>query len=193
MEERLGRGRLSSIDLIPEEGQDDVVWAMDELNRRSRTQADILFELNDRLQAKGLAPISKSAFNRRAVRSYSAAARIAEQRALFSGIADKFTPESMDEGNIVLGELIKVLITEIITAGAGKISPKGAMELASGYKAAIEGQKKSSEHRAKQVREFEEKAGKAIAAVAKSQGLSAQTVARLKAEILGVEKPKEAA
>nr|WP_255679740.1 phage protein Gp27 family protein [Methylocystis sp. WRRC1] len=179
---------MSSIDLIPEEGQDDVCWAMDELNRRQRTQADILFELNDRLAAKGIAPISKSAFNRRAVRSYAASQRIAEQRALFAGIADQFTPESIDEGNIVLGEFIKTLITEIISAGAGRISPKGAMELASGYKAAIEGQKKSSEHRAKLVAEFQSKAAVAVDAVAKSRGLKPEMVDELKAQILGIKK-----
>jgi len=188
VEDRQSRGRLSSIDLLPEEGQDDVVWAMDELNRRARTQADILFELNDRLAVKGIAPISKSAFNRRAVRSYAASQRIAEQRALFSGIADQFTPESVDEGNIVLGELIKTLITEIIAAGAGKISPKGAMELASGYKAAIEGQAKSSDRRAKLVAEFESKAGAAVDAVARSRGLKPETVDELKAQILGIRK-----
>lgn len=29
-----GRGRLSSLDLIPDEGRDDILWALEELNRR---------------------------------------------------------------------------------------------------------------------------------------------------------------
>lgn len=42
------RGQLSSLDLLPDEAQDDLVWAIGELNRRQRTQTDILFEFNDR-------------------------------------------------------------------------------------------------------------------------------------------------
>ena len=66
--ERVTRGRLSSLDLSPEEGHDDIVWAMAQLNERKRSQEDIRFELNDRLAVKGIDAISKSAFNRRAVR-----------------------------------------------------------------------------------------------------------------------------
>ena len=53
-ERRPGRGRLSSMDLIPEEGQDDIVWAVAELNKRQRSAKEILFDLNDRLAAKGI-------------------------------------------------------------------------------------------------------------------------------------------
>lgn len=48
------RRRLSSIDMLPEEAADDIVWATQQLAQRTRTQQDILFELNDRLEAKGI-------------------------------------------------------------------------------------------------------------------------------------------
>lgn len=184
----VGRGRLSSIDLIPDEGQDDVVWALAELNQRRRTQADILFELNDRLAVKGIEPISKGAFNRKSIQIYAASQRIAEQRALFVGIADQFTPESVDETNRVLGELIKVLFTEIIVASQGKISPKGAMEVAQGYRAVISAQKISSEHRAKLEKDFEQKAGQAVEAVGRAKGLTPDTISALRSEILGIKR-----
>lgn len=183
-----GRGRLSSIDLIPEDGQDDIVWAMGQLNQRKRTQADILFELNDRLAVKGIEPISKSAFNRKSIQVYAASQRIAEQRALFAGIADQFTPETVDETNMVLGEFIKVLITEILTASEGRISPKGAMELAQGYRAVISAQKTSSEHRARLVKDFEQKAEQAVEAVGRAKGLTPETISALRSEILGIRK-----
>ena len=70
--------RLSSIDLVPEHAQDDIVWAIGELNQRLRTQADILFELNDRLATKGVEPISASAFNRKALKLRAAQIRLDE-------------------------------------------------------------------------------------------------------------------
>ena len=71
---------LDSLDLLPPECEDDVVWALARLNERQRTQADILFELNDRLAVKGQGPISKSAFSRRSVRLKRRRDRLAERR-----------------------------------------------------------------------------------------------------------------
>ena len=108
--ERVTRGRLSSLDLIPEEGHDDIVWAMAQLNERKRSQEDIRFELNDRLAVKGIDAISKSAFNRRAVRIALAQARREEDAAVYEAIAAKLSPEKIDEAAIVVGELLKSAI-----------------------------------------------------------------------------------
>lgn len=183
---RQSRGRLSSLDLLPEDCTDDVVWAMGELNVRKRSQADILFELNDRLAVKGAPAISKSAFNRVAVRTAMAARRIAESRAVFAGIADKFTPETMDETNMVVGELIKLLIMDVLDRGSDALSPKNAMELASGYLASIRGQRLSSDHRQKLQREFAQKTEKAVDQVVKAAGLSKETGDAIRAQILGI-------
>ena len=181
---RAGRGRLSSLDLIPDEGRDDILWALDELNQRVRTQADILFELNDRLAVKGIDKISKSAFNRAAVRTAAAARRISEARAVFVGIADQFTPESIDDNSIVLGEVIKTLILELVDSPGQ--TPKGAMELARAFLATIQGQKLSSDRRAKLQAELADKAAQAVDQVAARQGLTAETVDLIKSKILGV-------
>jgi hypothetical protein len=180
-----GRGRLSSLDLVGEEGRDDIFWALSELNRRERTQADILFELNDRLEAKGLAPISRSAFNRKAVRLAAAARRLDEARHLFAGLADQFTPERIDEGNIGLGEVLKTLIFEL-TDPDHSHGPKEAMELARAYLATIQGQRLSSDRRHKLEKEFSAKTTAAIDQVAREKGLTGDTVAAIKAQILGV-------
>lgn len=183
---RDGRGRLSSLDLVPDEAQDDIAWAMAELNQRQRTQADILFELNDRLAVKGVDPISKSAFNRRAVRVANAARRISESRALFEGIAPQFTAEKIDETNIVLGELIKILIAEMLDADAKTFTPKASMEMARAYLATIQGQKLSAERRSKLEAQFREKTDKAIGAVAREAGLSAERIEQIRRDVLGV-------
>ena len=180
------RGRLSSLDLAPDEAQDDIRWALNELNARKRSQADILFDLNDKLAVKGCEGISKSAFNRKAVRISAAARRVGEARALFEGIAPQFTPERQDETNLVIGELIKVLIAELLEED--KIGTKGAMELSQAYVKSIQGQGMSLLLRQKQQQEFAKKAGDAIKAVGKARGLTPETIDVLRAQILGVAK-----
>lgn len=157
----VGRGRLSSIDLLPEDAADDITWAVQQLAARQRTQADILFELNDRLEAKGLDGISSSAFNRRAIKLAAAQRRLSESRALFEGLAPQFTADNVDDSNIVLGELIKSLIQEIIVEDAAR-DTKSAMELARAYQATIGAMKVSSERRAKLQAEMAAKASRAI-------------------------------
>ena len=41
-EDRIGRGRLSSIDLLPEEADEDVAWALEQLRARDLPQNTIL-------------------------------------------------------------------------------------------------------------------------------------------------------
>lgn len=182
---RKGRGRLSSLDTIPDEGQDDVLWALGELNQRARTQQDILAELNERLEAKGIDPISRSAFNRRAVRLAAAARRLEESRYLFAGLADQFTPDRIDEGNVGLGEVIKTLIFELLDPDRGH-TPETAMQLARAYQATISGQRISSDRRRKLEADYQEKVARTIDTVAKEGGLSAERIAQLRRDFLGV-------
>lgn len=183
--DRLGRGRLSSLDLAPEEAQDDIIWAMGELNKRQRTQAEILSDLNGRLADKGCPLVSKSAFNRKAMRVAAAAQRLAERRALFEGLAPQFTAERMDEANVVIGELIKTLITELLDGDAGSFTPKGAMELARAYKHTIEGQNISADAKRRALDAASRKLGEAVEKVGKEKGITAETRQKIM-EQLGV-------
>ncbi|KMO32490.1 phage protein Gp27 family protein [Methylobacterium aquaticum] len=141
------RRRLSSIDLLPEEAGDDIAWATQQLAMRSRTQADILFELNDRLEAKGLDGISKSAFSRYSVTKAAAQRRMQEARAMFEGVASQFTASDVDENTIVLGEFIKTLIIDLVNTGGGDLGTKGTMELARAFQATVSAQKISADRR----------------------------------------------
>ena len=183
--DRDGRGRLSSLDLVPEEAQDEIFWAMAQLNERRRTQSDILFELNDRLQAKGVDPISKSAFNRKAVRTAKAAARLAERRALFEGLAPQFTAERIDQGTVVLGELIKTMIAEAVEDDVASIGTKGVLELARAFQHSVAGQAISAEAKRRAVALAQKQVGAAVETVAKQKGISAEVRARMM-ETLGV-------
>lgn len=143
------RRRLSAIDMLPEEAADDIVWATQELAQRKRTQADILFELNDRLEAKGIEGISKSAFSRHSVNRAAAVRRMQEARAMFDGVSSQFTAADVDENTVILGEFIKTLIIELAGDGAGIKGPKEAMELARAFQATVSAQKISTDRRQK--------------------------------------------
>jgi hypothetical protein len=193
-----GRGRLSSLDLVPEEGQEDIRWAYAQLNECRRTATDILFELNDRLEAKGLGDytISKSAFNRRSMKISRANDRMAMSRAMFEGIADHLTPDNIDKSNVALGEFIKTLISEILSEQE-EMSAKEAMELSRAFQSVVAAQKTSSARRTQLEAEIEAKtkaeleaktkeAAEAIGAVAREAGLSAERVAQIRRDVLGV-------
>lgn len=183
-----GRGRLSSIDLMPAEGQEDLAWAMEQLNARAMTQADILSELNGRLADKGLPLISKSAFNRRSMRVAEINRRAGEKAAIVSAIAPSLTPEKIEEMDRVVGEILKMTILEVLDRDGGSVGSKGAMELARGYQAVIQGQAKSADAREKREKQFAEKVKKGVDAIARAKGLTAETADEIKAQILGIEK-----
>lgn len=188
----MGRGRLSSIDLLPEEAADDVVWACQELYVHKRTIDDIFAEFSERLEAKGIEPVSRSAFHRKAVRLSAAQRRMRESRAMFEGLASEFTAEDVDQNTIVLGEFLKTLITELTEDQTGLKSPKDAMELARGYHAVVAAQKISTDRRQQLEVEFARKATKAVDAVGRAKGLTADTVESIKSLILGIKKPEKA-
>lgn len=190
---REGRGQLSSIDLLPDEAQDDIVWACEQLDERRRTQTDILFELNDRLEAKGCAGISKTAFSRFSVKRAMMGRRLAEQRQIFAGLADRFSAADVDQNNVILGEIVKMAISELLQRDAGALAPKGVMELARAYASTIAGQKASLERR-------ESAREKTLAAVdAAAQAIEERqpgadlraAVKRIREEIYGLMTPAE--
>ena len=189
---REGRGRLDSFDTMPEEGQEDLRWAFDELNKPPpcRTQMEILSDLNGRLADKGLPLISKSAFNRKSLSISMAARRINESRAIFTGIAEHLTPENIDQGNVSLAEFIKTLIAEIVSQHEGQLSAKEVKELAHAFALVISGTKISSTRRThvEAEQDARKKAADAAGAVARKAGLTSATVDKLKAEILGIQR-----
>ena len=184
--ERSGRGRLSSMDLVPEEGQEDIVWAVGELNKRERTAEEIRLEMNDRLERKGLDTISSSAFNRKSVKLAAMNNRLNEARYIFQGLAPQFTAEKVDEHTIVLGEFIKLLIFELAQNEGSDLGSKGAMELARAHLAVIQGQKISAERRATLEARFKAEAAEAIEKVAKVRGVSQEVTDAMRAKLFGV-------
>ena len=189
-ERRAGRGRLSSLDLLPEEAHDDVVWARVELAKDGRTQADILSEFNGRLIDKGLEPVSKSAFNRASVKLAVMNTRLREARAIFEGVAPQFTAEKVDEQTVVLGEFIKLLIFDLVQNDGAAIGTKGALELAGAHLNVIRASTISADRRRKLEADFKAQAAAEVGKVADKLGLSPEVRRDLNAELFGVAPPK---
>lgn len=186
-EAREGRGRLSSIDLLPDEAEEDVVWALEELRTRRHHQNAILAEFNLRLADKGIAPISKSAWNRYAVRKAIQFRRLDEMRRMSSEIVAQLGPESADDVTVTIGEMLKMAMFTLLEGD--NIGPKSVMELSRALQATVNAQRGSEEYRRKlEIRVSAEMARAAdkLETVGRENGLSADRIAQLRRDFLGV-------
>lgn len=184
--DREGRGQLSSIDMLPDEAEDDIVWALEQLRDRKLPQAIILMEFNERLADKGIEPISKSAFNRYSVRKAKQFRRLDEVQRIGSELASSMGAEDPDQVTVAVAELLKVAIFEVLEED--EISTKQIMEMSRALQSAVSAQKASAEYRErleKQVKakltEAAEKAGK----VAEKNGVSPEAMAKIKRAFMG--------
>lgn len=192
----IGRGRLSGIELLPEECSPIIAWANDELRDRDRTQTEIYQEFFGKLEAlkrehRGELDFtipSFQAFNRHSIKLDTLSRRMDQTREIAVALAGKIDAKSSDDLTIIAAETLKTLIFELLTdAGQSGIDPKGAMNLANALRAATQAQGVSTARRAKVEADFAEKAAKAIDAVAQVKGLSKDTTESIKAKILGID------
>ena len=191
-----GRGRLSKIDLLPEECDEVVAWAAQELADRDRTQTEIYPEFKRKLIAiQGEHGIdfdipSFTAFNRYSLKLSQLTRRIEQTREIAATISERMDAESSDDLTLIAAETIKTLVFEILSSkGEAGIDPKGAKALADALRSATLAQNVSTQRRKTIQQEYEAKAEKAIERVAKEKGLSADTISQLRHDFLGV-RPK---
>ncbi|TCT35386.1 DUF3486 family protein [Martelella mediterranea] len=193
----MGRGRLSSIQLLPEPCAPIVAWASAALNKNDRTQTDIYKEFVDRLEALQAEfrgelefdiPSFKS-FNRHSLRLAEVTARMNDVRQIVSSLSKSYDPEDSDQLTIIASEAVKSLVMEIYASRGEKgLDPKGAMALANALRAASQAQSVSSARRQKVEAEFREKATEAVEKVAKAKGISDEGAQSILDQILGVAK-----
>lgn len=193
MAERPGRGRLSSIDLLPEEAEEVVSWAAEELAARQRTQIDIYAEFKTRLIALqgqfglGFDIPSFSSFNRHAVRLSSLSRRLQRMRAMASAIVERDDGESADDVTKAATLTLKTLILELAEhGGEAGYSPKDAKAMADAMRSLAAAENMSTDRRRKIEAEFADNASKAIEAAGREAGLSSDRIAQLRRDFLGV-------
>lgn len=143
MARREGPGRLHSIDLLPAEADAEIHWANGELAARRRTQADILFELNDRLAVVGCGPISASAFNRYAIAKASATRAMAELTAIGGAVAEVLGTDSADKITLLISQMIRVAAYRHLSKGDA--SPRELLDLSRALNSVIAASSKSAE------------------------------------------------
>lgn len=196
---RFTRGRISAIDQLPDWADEAKAWAFEQLKERKLTQLEILDGFNDRLRAASLAQdasadppvVSRSAFNRTAMGIAMHGRRLQETREIAAVLAPKLDQAGDNSVTLMVAESIKTLIFEMLS-NAGNLPADGAtaemlMMTARALTAAEQAKKISSETRKKIESELQEKASKAVDAVAKTAGLSAETVDKIKSKILGID------
>ncbi|MGD9767840.1 MAG: phage protein Gp27 family protein [Pseudolabrys sp.] len=193
------RGRLSSLDTLPEWADEAKLWAFGELKERKLTQEQILEEFNDRLRVAALLvgvteppEISRSAFNRAALRLALLGRRLEETREIAKILAPKLDQEADSSLTLTIAETIKTLTIEMLS-NAGELSADGStaemlMFASRSLKHAEEAKRISSDTRKRLEDELKAKTVKVVDMVGQSQGLSAETVEQIKAKILGVNK-----
>lgn len=190
-----GRGRLSSIELLPTECDGIIAWAAQELSGRERTQTDIYAEFVARcetLMAEHRGELdfripAFSSFNRYALRMARLTRRLDQTRAIVATLAEKFDPADADNLTIMAAETVKALVLHMLAeADEDSIDPKGVMQLATALRQAMAAQSVSSDRRRKVEADFATKVDTAVHAVARTRGLTAETVEAIKSEILGV-------
>lgn len=193
-----GRGRLSSLRLLPREVSYVVQWASDELQANNRTQVDIYREFVDRLEAaqrerRGeleFAIPSFSSFNRYSMAIEADARDLAEAREMAKATADSLDAQESDNLTLIAAENLKALIYKLSRKLRDQIDPKNLNQLSSALHRALMAQNVSTERRQKVESEYKAQAEKIIDTVAKEKGMSADTIAQLRRDFLGV-RPKD--
>ena len=183
---REGRGQLSSIDMLPEDAEPDIVWALEQLRERKLPQNAILMEFNERLADKGIEPISKSAWNRYAVRKAIQFRKLDQAQRMASELAQSMGTNEPDQMTIVVAEMLKVAAFQVLEDG--EIKTKEIMELSRALQSAVGAQKSSAEYRKRLEEEVQaklKKAAEAVEDVGKRNGISAEALAEINRRLMG--------
>ena len=187
---KTGRGRLSSIDLLPDAAAPCVRAALDALGERRRTQEDIRAQLNACLARLGLGPVSRSAFNRKALQIAAVGRQLTQAREVAAIMAEKMS--GLPEGDIglLLIEALKTLIYDVVMREAMAGDEQSGLAMLGMAADAVmrleRARKTNAETRRLALREFGAEAAEAIEKAGQEAGLSAEAVAQIRREVLGV-------
>lgn len=187
---REGRGRLSTLDMLPEAAEEDIVWALEALRQRSLPQNLILDQFNARLASRGIEPVSRSAFNRWSIRKTIQFRRLDELRTVTNDLVASLGTGDADDVTVAIAEILKASIYERVEGG--ELKSKEILELSRSLNSIVAAQKTSAGHR----RELEERVNSQLEAAAeevgkaekqmREAGLSADSIAQIRRDVLGL-------
>lgn len=188
-DEKRTRGRRSKVDLLPSEIKDQ----LNVMLRDGRLeQQEILDIVNKKIDNAGLevsAKLSRSGLNRYAARMEQIGSRIREMREVSEVWVSKLGNEPTSDVGKLLQEAVRTLASETSFAlmeSGEPVEPKALNQLAM-VAQRIEAAAMTSHKREKEIRQaFAQEASDAIDNAAKAQGLTADSVALIKQQILGL-------
>lgn len=185
---RKGRGRLSSIEMLPEEAQEAVNWAATAIEERKLQLNEILAEFNRQLIALGLEPVSKSAFSRYAVRQAILYRDMAEGRAMVGELAEKLGLKGDKPIDVAFSEMLKISALALVRPG--QVTEDSLLALARTVKVINEAEAIAAENERRKERDAKEKAeeqkkAEAVSSQARLAGVSAGTLSEIN-RLLGV-------
>jgi len=186
---RRGRGRLSSIDLLPEEAEPDVAWAVAALRARKKHAAAIFEAFNSRLADRGIGPVSKSAWSRYSVRKAISFRKLDEVRRISNELVESLGMAGADDVTVATVEMIKLAAFQMLESSE-KLTPKDIMELSRALASAVNARKGSAEDKKKRMDEVRAEFNKALDKAegnleAADQG-GAAVLKRIREEVYGI-------
>ncbi|CDN93491.1 phage protein Gp27 family protein [Agrobacterium tumefaciens] len=179
-----GRGRLSNIQLLPQECSDIVIWAAGELQQSPRTQQEIYEEFVLKLQERqreshGELDIkipSKSAFNRYSIDLDATTREMNEAREMATAVLSGLDHDDGDSITKFVGEALKAAVMAMLRAQKGKLNSKNLNELASTMRMVTIAQATSATHRQKLEAELAAKTKETVEEVGRKAGISQETL-----------------
>lgn len=199
-ERREGRGRLSTIDMLPEEADEHIAWANLQLRERAMPQTEILREFNARLADHGIKPISKGSFSRYSVRVAIETRRMEASRQITDAVLSRMAPGDRADSTLAAVELLKFRIMSLVMdedtpdpkflgAAALALSRLSSTSLreAEGQRLDRKDQVETEERqRAAEAEQATRDAANAAVTIAREAGLSADRIAAIKRGVLGL-------
>ena len=184
-----GRGRLSSIDQLPDEAGPYVTAAIEALKDTKLSQNEIREELNVHLERLDCKPISRSAFNRYSLHMAQQGQRLIEARNIAAIFAEKINEQPEGDIGLLVGETLKTLIYDVtidMTLDGESPSIKMLAEAAKALKDIELG--RGANYRAAKLRQdnFIEEAADTAEEAARERGLSEEAANDIRAKVLGV-------
>jgi len=196
-----GRGRLSSIERLPEVCDEDIAWANEELRERRMPQTEILRQFNARLADKGIKGVSVGAFSRFSVRVAVEMRKANATRQITDAVLARMPKGDRTDTTLAAIELVKFRIVQLVM-DEDRPDPKllghAALTLQRLSATALreaEGQRRvEKDKRETEAKQNEQQAASpeaietadAVEKIATEAGLSAERVAAIRRGVLGL-------
>jgi len=190
MSDKPTRGKANKIDFLPEDIQKSLIQG---LRDKTISQSDLLDSINDMIDASGLPDdmhLSRSGLNRYATKMEAVGARIRQAREVSKQWTAELGDKPTTEVGKILREIIRTLGFEVGSAmmegDVSKLCPKSLNQLAL-LSVRLEDAEGKSLKREQELRKaFAIEAADQAATVATAAGMTAEGVAAIKREILGI-------